>query len=296
MTMGRGVQYLATKSIVTTVAVSVMSAGLIGGTVTSVYKCDINNWLYQNQSQNWWQECNSELASTKQAIKLQNQLISGGITYENGVLKTNDGKIIDIDNRNLANFKISNIELSDGNVIAKKDGLGMSLEELKKYIEDNSNNNEQKLLFENGVLKLPGKVGSIVAGGVNTDTLNANNQSNLNGIANTGSLNQNGNATFKGKITTIGNQTVTGDTTQTGNQILNGNTTTTGTTTNNGAVTNNNVTTNNGLVRNTAGTNTTGGITTDTLKVTGLASFDQLVSFISGLISNGINNVRTTEY
>jgi hypothetical protein len=79
--VGGTVQHLVTRSLLITAAISVVSAGLITSTVVSVYKCDINDWLYSNHSQNWWRECGSRIGGSDEAINLQNQLTSGNVVY-----------------------------------------------------------------------------------------------------------------------------------------------------------------------------------------------------------------------
>jgi hypothetical protein len=93
---GGRVQHLVTRSLLVMAAVSVVSAGLVTSTVFSVYKCDINDWLYNNHNQNWWRECGSQFGGSAEMIDLQSQLGSGNVIYENGVLKTTSGKVINL--------------------------------------------------------------------------------------------------------------------------------------------------------------------------------------------------------
>jgi trimeric autotransporter adhesin len=154
-----GVQHLITRSLLITAAISVVSAGLVTFTVVSVYKCDINDWLYINHSQNWWRECGSEFNTSAEMVDLQNQLTAGNVVYENGVLKTTSGKIISLGISEIGESKLSSLKLENGQVLASGDSQdAISLKQLAQYINSlpKQDNDKQRLTFKNGVLGITG--------------------------------------------------------------------------------------------------------------------------------------------
>jgi trimeric autotransporter adhesin len=146
--VGGSAKHLITRTILWFVTFGLLAGGLAIGTVGSINKCRVDNWVSENYDTRLWQECKAlyELDQSNYQVRLDTltqELKSVGVLYADGKLVFADGKFIDIKNLK-ADDRVLDLEIVGDKLFVSSNGTlgakGVTLREIGLIVNNTVGN------------------------------------------------------------------------------------------------------------------------------------------------------------
>jgi trimeric autotransporter adhesin len=157
------IKKFATKTMVVLLSSTIALTGLATSAVITIYKCPIGDYVGKNYNLEIFEECIITEGFTKKEIKARLQNLGAitvmqGLNYQDGKLIFPDGKILNLNNPEIANLKVEGFRITDDKIqIAKTGGENIELKDINQAIQNtnlNPNGQPQTLSINGDTLAI----------------------------------------------------------------------------------------------------------------------------------------------